>query len=177
MKVRWLLIDTARKREHPTLCWFGASKIFNIIVYSMTSDAPIQTNIRCSKFRAVLVIEQTLHRVKKSYRKEMEVEVEHFFCEKLSLSLSLSLSHFCLKWKKVWKISHDFWKCGVVSRHIACHAPVKLSLDHYVQVRYGNPDMQILGTLKIKLQIFSFLSILSKNMRSDLIFRVFHYQS
>ena len=49
---------------------------------------------------------------------------------------------------------------------------IKLDLDLSVQVRYGNPDVQILGTLKIKLQIYKFLDIHSKNLRSDLIFRV-----
>ena len=42
-------------------------------------------------------------------------------------------------------------------------------------MRYGNPDMQILGTLKIKIQIYRFLSIPSKIMRSDFIFRVAIY--
>ena len=51
----------------------------------------------------------------------------------------------------------------------------KLSLYHYIQVRYGNPDMQILGTLKIKFQIYRFLDIPSKNLGSDLIFRVAIY--
>ena len=106
------------------------------------------------------------------------VSAERPTAAKRQMTIFMPLStHFCLKWKKVWKISLEFWKYGVVSWHIACHAPVKLSLDHYVQVRYGNPDMQILGTLKIKLQIFRFLSILSKNMRSNLIFRVAIYFS
>ena len=39
-------------------------------------------------------------------------------------------------------------------------------------LRYGNPDLQNLGTLKIKIQIYWFLSSLSKNMGSDFIFRV-----
>ena len=39
-------------------------------------------------------------------------------------------------------------------------------------LRYGNPDSWILGTLKIKIQIYGFLSFLSNNMRSDSIFRV-----
>ena len=55
------------------------------------------------------------------------------------------------------------------------HPVTKLSWYHYVRVRYGNPDMQILGTLKIKFQIYRFLSIPSKIMRSDLIFRVAIY--
>ena len=42
-------------------------------------------------------------------------------------------------------------------------------------MRYGNPDMKILGTLKIKFQIYRFLNILSNNMRSDFIFRVALY--
>ena len=33
---------------------------------------------------------------------------------------------------------------------------VKLSLDDYIGARYGNPDMQNLGTLKIKLWFTSF---------------------
>ena len=37
--------------------------------------------------------------------------------------------------------------------------------------RYGNPDCQILGTLKNKIQIHGFLSFLSNNMGSDFIFR------
>ena len=52
---------------------------------------------------------------------------------------------------------------------------MKLSLDHHVRARYGNPDLQILGTLKIKMQIYKFLNIPSKNMGSDLIFRVAIY--
>ena len=48
----------------------------------------------------------------------------------------------------------------------------KLDPDNYIQARYGNPDMQNLGTLKIKFQIYRFLNIPSKNMGSDLIFRV-----
>ena len=51
----------------------------------------------------------------------------------------------------------------------------KLDPDNYIQARYGNPDMQNLGTLKIKFQIYRFLNILSKNMGSDLIFRVAIY--
>ena len=52
---------------------------------------------------------------------------------------------------------------------------MKLSLDHHVRARYGNPDVQNLGTLKIKFQIYRFLNIPSKNMGSDLIFRVAIY--
>ena len=44
-----------------------------------------------------------------------------------------------------------------------------------VCMRYGNPDMQILGTLKIKYQIHRFLDIPSKNLGSNLIFRVAIY--
>ena len=39
-------------------------------------------------------------------------------------------------------------------------------------LRYGNPDRWILGTLKIKIQIYGFLSFLSKNMGLDFISRV-----
>ena len=42
-------------------------------------------------------------------------------------------------------------------------------------LRYGNPDMQILGTLKIKLQIYRFLNMPSKNMGSVFLFRVSIY--
>ena len=51
----------------------------------------------------------------------------------------------------------------------------KLSLCHYIRVRYGNPDMHIFGTLKMKFQIYRFLSIPSNNIRSDLVFRVAIY--
>ena len=52
---------------------------------------------------------------------------------------------------------------------------IKLDLDLSVQVRYGNPDVQILGTLKIKLQIYRFLNTLNNNMGSISIFRVPFY--
>ena len=51
-----------------------------------------------------------------------------------------------------------------------------LTLYLYIRQRYGNPDMQNLGTLKIKLQFYRFLDIRSKNLGSDLIFRVAIYQ-
>ena len=43
---------------------------------------------------------------------------------------------------------------------------------HQPFLRYGNPDLHFLGTLKIKIQIYMFSSFLSKNMWSDFIFRV-----
>ena len=46
---------------------------------------------------------------------------------------------------------------------------------HQPFLRYGNPDLHFLGTLKIKNQIYRFLSFLSKNMGSDFIFRVAIY--
>ena len=42
-------------------------------------------------------------------------------------------------------------------------------------MRYGNPDMQILGTLKIKMQLHGFLNAPSINMGSDFVFRVAIY--
>ena len=39
-----------------------------------------------------------------------------------------------------------------------------------IQERYGNPDMQILGTLKIKMQIYRYLNVPSNNMRFNFIF-------
>ena len=51
----------------------------------------------------------------------------------------------------------------------------KLSLDLYIQARYGNPDIQILGTLKFKLHIYRFLAMPIKNMGSIFIFRVAIY--
>ena len=44
-----------------------------------------------------------------------------------------------------------------------------------IQARYGNPDMQILGTLKIKMHIYRFLNMPSKNMGLKFIFRVAIY--
>ena len=55
---------------------------------------------------------------------------------------------------------------------ILCHFMpwiLKSYLD--IQTRYGNPDMQILGTLKIKIQVYGFFNMPSKNMGSKLIFR------
>ena len=46
---------------------------------------------------------------------------------------------------------------------------------HQPFLRYGNPDLHFLGTLKIKIQIYMFLSFLSNNMGSDFIFRVAIY--
>ena len=73
------------------------------------------------------------------------------------------------------EIHHEFRWCGVLSWPLTNHPVTKLSWQHYVRVRYGNPDMQILGTLKIKFQIYRFLDIPSKNLGSDLIFRVVIY--
>ena len=42
-------------------------------------------------------------------------------------------------------------------------------------MRYGNPDMKILGTLKFNLQIYRFLDMPNKNLGSDFIFRVAIY--
>ena len=57
-----------------------------------------------------------------------------------------------------------------------------LTLVHYFGIvsnkfmvgllRYGNPDCQLLETLKIKIQINKFLTSLSNNLGSDFIFRV-----
>ena len=52
---------------------------------------------------------------------------------------------------------------------------IKLDLGNYVQVRYGNPNVQILGTLIIKIQIYRFSNIPSKNTGSNLIFRAAIY--
>ena len=42
-------------------------------------------------------------------------------------------------------------------------------------LRSGNPDLTFLGTLKIKIQIYRFLNIPSKNRGFKLIFRVDNY--
>ena len=59
---------------------------------------------------------------------------------------------------------------------------LNLTLVHYFgtvskkfmegHLRYGNPDCQILETLKIKIQIKKFLTSLSNNLGSYFIFRV-----
>ena len=76
------------------------------------------------------------------------------------------------KWKVIDKISQGFWPCGVLRWLFAHHPLLELSLGNYIQARYGNPDCQILGTLKNKIQIHGFLGFLSNNRGSDLIFRV-----
>ena len=45
----------------------------------------------------------------------------------------------------------------------------------YILARYGNPDVKILGALKIKLNFYRFLDMPSKNTRSIFIFRVSIY--
>ena len=42
-------------------------------------------------------------------------------------------------------------------------------------LRYGNPDIQYLATLKNKIQIYNILIILMKNLRSDFILGKFLY--
>ena len=42
-------------------------------------------------------------------------------------------------------------------------------------LRYGNPDIQYLATLKNKIQIYNILIILMKNLRSDFISGTFLY--
>ena len=66
----------------------------------------------------------------------------------------------------------EFRLCGVLIYQLVKNIAIKLDLDLYIQARYGNPDVQILGTLKIKLQIFWVLNMPSKNMGSFRIFRV-----
>ena len=48
------------------------------------------------------------------------------------------LAHLNLQYRKRYgKISQEIWQCGVVNCQFAYHAPVKLSLYHYVRARYG----------------------------------------
>ena len=42
-------------------------------------------------------------------------------------------------------------------------------------LRYGNPDIQYLATLKNKIQIYNILIIAMKNLRSDFILGTFLY--
>ena len=74
--------------------------------------------------------------------------------------------------RKVEKIAQEIRLCSVLIQQLVKYCVTKLDPDNYIQARYGNPDVQILGTLKIKFQIYRFLNIPSKNMGSDLIFRV-----
>ena len=61
---------------------------------------------------------------------------------------------------------------GNFSWYFAHHLALILKLYLHIRQKYGNPDCQILATLKNKIQIHGFLSFLSNNMRSDFIFRV-----
>ena len=61
---------------------------------------------------------------------------------------------------------------GIVYHYFAYNFGRKLKIYLASLLRYGNPDVQILGTLKIKLQIHRILGILNKNMRFKIIFRV-----
>ena len=61
---------------------------------------------------------------------------------------------------------------GIIYYYFAYNFGGKLKIYLVSLLRYGNPDVQILGTLKIKLQIHRFLGILNKNIRLKIIFRV-----
>ena len=61
---------------------------------------------------------------------------------------------------------------GIVNYYFTYHFGRKLKIYLASLLRYGNPDVQILGTLKINLQIHRFLGILNKNRRLKIIFRV-----
>ena len=73
------------------------------------------------------------------------------------------------------KILKKFKYHGKVNYYFAYNSSGKLKSYLVGFLRYGNPDVQILGTLIIKLQIFRFLNMPSKNMGSVFIFRVAIY--
>ena len=52
---------------------------------------------------------------------------------------------------------------------------VILKINLKGQARYGNPDMENLGTPKMKIQIYRFFNMPRKNMGSNFIFRVAIY--
>ena len=76
---------------------------------------------------------------------------------------------------KLNKILQKPWYPSIVYYYFTYDSGGKLKSYFVGLLRYGNPDMQILGTLKIKLQIYGFLNMTSKNMGSDFIFRVAIY--
>ena len=53
--------------------------------------------------------------------------------------------------------------------------PNLVVLTKFQAISHYEPDMQIFGTLKMKFQIYRFLSIPSNNIRSVLVFRVAIY--
>ena len=63
---------------------------------------------------------------------------------------------------KIWQ---RFRYHGIVYYYFAYTFGWKLKIYLVSLLRYGNPDVQILGALKIKLQIHRFLGILYNNMR------------
>ena len=75
------------------------------------------------------------------------------------------------------KILTRFHYRSISSWPFANYFPKKFKLKNQVWPKYGNPDMQFLATLKIKIDIPRFLSFLSKKMRLNFIFRVAIYFS
>ena len=71
--------------------------------------------------------------------------------------------------------SEDFWLLFLYFRTLAHKMTWKRKSFIEGFLRYGNPDCQILGTLKNKIQIHGFLSFLSNDTRSNFIFRVVIY--
>ena len=74
--------------------------------------------------------------------------------------------------KKSRKNSQKVWYHSIVYHHKANDSGRKLKIYLAGLLRYGNPDCQNLGTLKIKIHIYGYLSFLSTKMGSDFIFRV-----
>ena len=87
----------------------------------------------------------------------------------------------CLPSQEAWNekvlalCSEDFWLLFLYFRTLAHKMAWKRKSSIEGFLRYGNPDCQILGTLKNKIQIHGFLSFLSNNTRSNFIFRVAWY--
>ena len=74
---------------------------------------------------------------------------------------------------KIWEKSPERIRSHCdLSLLFVYHLASILRMYLYIRQRYGNPDVQFLGTLKIKLQIYKFFYIPSKNMGSDFIIRV-----
>ena len=70
---------------------------------------------------------------------------------------------------------HQNWLLGIYLWTLLIIKIKKLKKFIEPLLRSGNPDLSFLGTLKINIQIYRFLSLLSKNLGSDFIFRVAIY--
>ena len=78
-------------------------------------------------------------------------------------------THFCPNIIKTKKIYQCQKYCGIVSYHMDNNFIDVLKINLIGLLRYGNPDIQFLATLKNKIWIYYISSVLIMNLTSDFI--------